>query len=669
MKRFLQELRRRHVYRTFAFYVVAAWVIIQVVTAIFEAFEIDKGLLRFLWIAFAAGSPLALIFSWIYDITPEGIVHTPPREADEEVDLSLHGVDYFLIGAFLIIMVTIGYGVIYTSEIEIEDWLKSPNLAIAVLPLRDVSIEGDLENFGYAVSEAVLSNLGHINELDVIASGSSFRFQRASALPEIRHQLNVDYVVEGSINRNDSQVVVTARLIDASNGRQEWSHTYESGPDQPFEAQMHIAMQIADHLGMTLGDPYRYGATTNFDAYNALIKYFETNDPLFIDEALRLDPDFVWAMQYKAWGHFMRMRGDLTAVQAWELARPLLDRALEVTDEEPVTYALIGEFRFRLHDYDGALEALERALEISPSDTFALESLSRVYTSIGRHDESVALARRDVRLNPLSATAHTRLANRLWQRDDLSPPMKREALVHYERSVVLGPGSFGSWHDYVWSVARLNGEGAADAFRLIGRMQKEPLIVDKVGPKFLAPNFIAAMARWFVFIDDPEMAERLLKVVEATDAWTRIHGTVASLHMARREYAQAYDRAWKAMEGNPKDSFQMRTVVLAGIGSGADHDRIIAHVAANWPELLQETPSISAPTYGLAIYLARLFQVSGETAQSAALLEALDGYATANSSHWVLRARVLALTDRSDEAMTLLREHVDDQHWITYRDV
>ena len=91
---FVREMRRRRVFRTAGFYVVGAWVLVQVIALAFQSFGIPDAALQYVWLAGIAGFPLALILGWQYDITPQGIVRTPPADTTEAKDLSLRKTDY-----------------------------------------------------------------------------------------------------------------------------------------------------------------------------------------------------------------------------------------------------------------------------------------------------------------------------------------------------------------------------------------------------------------------------------------------------------------------------------------------------------------------------------------------------------------------------------------------
>ena len=113
----LQELRRRKVIRVAALYIVGAWVVLQVADLAFESWEIASSALRHVWLGAILGFPIALVFGWRYDITTEGIVRTPPRDADTEIDLSLHRSDYLI----LALLIVVAIGVIYPLTVQIGD--------------------------------------------------------------------------------------------------------------------------------------------------------------------------------------------------------------------------------------------------------------------------------------------------------------------------------------------------------------------------------------------------------------------------------------------------------------------------------------------------------------------------------------------------------------------
>ena len=106
---FLQELRRRKVFRVAALYIVGAWVVLQVADLAFESWDIASSALRYVWLGAIFGFPIALVFGWRYDVTARGVVRTPPADSDSQLNLSLRRSDYVI----LALLMAVSVGAIY----------------------------------------------------------------------------------------------------------------------------------------------------------------------------------------------------------------------------------------------------------------------------------------------------------------------------------------------------------------------------------------------------------------------------------------------------------------------------------------------------------------------------------------------------------------------------
>ena len=170
---FVREMRRRRVFRTAAIYIVGAWVLLEVIALAFQSFGIPDTALQYIWLAAIAGFPLALIFGWRYDITPEGIVRTPPAGVTDTTDLSLRKPDYIVLTALAVIAVIFVGSTI--NEIRqgplrgAGPWYAAAQLAttIAVLPLENLSVDSDQEFLSAGLHDALITTFSRITRFRV----------------------------------------------------------------------------------------------------------------------------------------------------------------------------------------------------------------------------------------------------------------------------------------------------------------------------------------------------------------------------------------------------------------------------------------------------------------------------------------------------------------------
>jgi len=268
-----EQLKRRNVIRVAALYVVVSWLILQVADVLVDAFELPNWSMRLLIAILLLGFPLALAFSWIFELTPEGVMR--------ETEISEGSNRRFArrtLNIAIALLLTLGIGIVAIERIIPED---VPARTIAVLPFVNMSDDPGNEYFSDGLSEELLNVLAEIRELKVTARTSSFAFKnKETDIPTIARQLNVANVLEGSVRKSGNQIRITAQLIDAASGYHLWSETYDRTLDDIFEVQDEIAAAVVDALRLSLlGEEPRVRQTTPeaFSAYlQALV--FEPGD-------------------------------------------------------------------------------------------------------------------------------------------------------------------------------------------------------------------------------------------------------------------------------------------------------------------------------------------------------------------------------------------------------
>jgi len=497
--------------------------------------------------------------------------------------------------------------------------VSDPVGAVAVMPFKDLSPDGELGYFGDGVATSLQTELGHISALSVIARTSALHFRNSQASSrEIGAALGVGYLVEGSVRNEGGSVHVTASLVDAANGRQVWSEEFAGAADRPFTAQKDIAREIAGYLQLSLGDSRKHGGTTNFEAYQAYLKGMDIENPdvagLLFDEALTYDPQFALAMVAKANLIYRQLWwGERPEQQAWDEARPLLEGALSISDEIPLAHTLIGGFQFRLENYPVAEAELRRALEINPSDDNALAHLSRLMERTDRIEEAVTLAERNARLDPMNPLRHVQLANRLWTSGNFE-----KGKAAFERAVALDPLNF--WSDYVLRVS--NTEGVLAAFRLVAGFQKNPEFRAKfLGPRpELSPEDIARVSLWFGFIGDYEHKRELLELQASIADNARLHRELAWVLSAEGDLEGARREAWKGLQGMPRESIVNHCVAYLALRSGSGYQEVLDQYRKYWPGLFTEPPDLSSVPKMISIGAALIMRRQGQEQHALALL-------------------------------------------------
>ena len=236
-------------FRVAGLYIVGAWLAMQVADLFFPAWNIPDAALRYLLVAAIVGFPIALMFGWLYDVTPEGIRRTRPAAGAE--DLSLKRIDFVVLFALAGVAVIVLYGSIEkVREVTTEAVIASekPENSVAVLPFDNLDGISDTEYFSDGVTDEILHRLASYDNIRVMGRVSSFSFKDSDTpIARISDILNVRYLLRGSVRRDGNTVRVTANLIDES-GFQLWSETFDRELVNIFSIQSDIAGAVAQNL-------------------------------------------------------------------------------------------------------------------------------------------------------------------------------------------------------------------------------------------------------------------------------------------------------------------------------------------------------------------------------------------------------------------------------------
>ena len=251
---FFAELKRRNVYKVAVAYAVVAWLLMQVASQIFPFFEIPNWVVRLVIVLLVIGFPIALIIAWAFEVTSEGIKRT---EAADAAGLRSHGgawIYVVLIGAalsvglFFVGRYTAGHATARPASEELRRGKQSevatagPDKSIAVLPLVNESGDPKDEYFSDGLSEELIAALAQISGLKVIGRSSSFRFKDRKEEPKaIGEKLGVSTLLDGTVRKQGDRVRIVAELVNAADGIQLWTRTFDRELKDIFAVQEEIA--------------------------------------------------------------------------------------------------------------------------------------------------------------------------------------------------------------------------------------------------------------------------------------------------------------------------------------------------------------------------------------------------------------------------------------------
>jgi TolB-like protein len=400
------ELRRRNVIRVALFYIVAAWLLVQVAETVLPLFDVPDGVLRGLVILVALGFVPAMVSAWVYELTPEGLKReSDPALSDAMREQGARRLNIAVIALLLLAIGLFGYErlrevpatpapVAEVSETaapmaqnngaEAQVAAGEPQ-SIAVLAFADLSPGRDQEYFADGIAEEILNTLTRVPGLRVAGRTSAFHFKgRNEDLRSIGATLGVAHVLEGSVRKQGERLRITAQLIRSEDGFHLWSETYDGTDADVFALQERIARSIVDELQLVLdaGQKARLvdAGTSNPQAYALFLHargVFNRRDSAeflnairLLEEAVALDPEFAPAWSKLGALHVLSpeyLGADVAT--STDAAESYARRALMLQPRFAEPHAIIAYASMhREHRHIAARAALEQALAIEPDD-------------------------------------------------------------------------------------------------------------------------------------------------------------------------------------------------------------------------------------------------------------------------------------------------------------
>ncbi|MEE8295352.1 MAG: hypothetical protein V3R64_06540 [Sphingomonadales bacterium] len=424
MNNFFQELKRRNVVRVGVAYLVVGWVILQFVDVILEIVTFPDWFSQMVLVLLIIGFPIALIVSWAFEVTPEGVKKT--SEVDKSKTIT-HGtsqkINYLIIGGLVIAVAFL----MYERSAGLDDQIVGPasagTLTIAVLPFADLSPEGDQEYFSDGITEEILNVLVKVPDLRVAGRTSSFAFKgRNKNLTKIGEDLNVEFLVEGSVRKSGNQLRITAQLIRSNDGFHIWSETYDREFTEIFEVQDEISRAIAEALSVSLGledmnlVPNQTEDLVAYEEYLKALGLFKLRGYAGLSEAIGLltavtirDPNFVsgWELLAKVYSVYPFYGPNRATNEVWEryltLSELAANKALSLDPGSAIAYSSLGSVYGNRRQWQKSFEYHQKALELDSWSGDIHQQYAENLGMAGRNKEAAEIAGRGADLEPLSA--------------------------------------------------------------------------------------------------------------------------------------------------------------------------------------------------------------------------------------------------------------------------
>ena len=443
---FIKELKRRNVIRVAIAYAVAAWLLIEITATTFPILKLPDWSVTLVTVFVLIGFPLALIFAWAFELTPEGLKKEIDVDRSESIThITGRKLDFIIITVLVLALVYFAYDEFVidpsrdaelvraaaeavTEQVSEPGKLETADKSIAVLPFVNMSDDPGNEYFSDGIAEELLNVLVRVEGLRVVSRTSSCAFKgKDIGIPSIAKELNVNHVLEGSVRKAGNKVRVTAQLIDVRTDSHIWSGTYDRELDDIFAIQDEISGQIVQALKIALGAGgqeamvHAQRPTENLAAYELYLRgrYFwqrrgEDNIRHAIDlfaQATKLDPQFARAWSSLAAAHVtLPTYSDTPTAEQFPLAVSAAQKALMLDDSLAEAYAVLGDMARFDRKWAEAKAHYVHAIASEPKNSTAHLWYGEHLLSVGRVRDALEETLIAYQLDPLHPGTNAVLA-------------------------------------------------------------------------------------------------------------------------------------------------------------------------------------------------------------------------------------------------------------------
>jgi adenylate cyclase len=428
--------------------------------------------------------------------------------------------------------------------------------SVAILPLQNLSPDAADAYFATGIHAEIISQLGKVPGLFVIAQTTVQRYANPStSIPEIAAELNVETVMEGSVRYSGDRVRITTNLIDAATGASRWSEVYDRELGEVFAIQDEIATSIAEALGTKFPLPHRASthgqATTSPEAAALYLKVLTVQSQCsddagvllpYLDSATAFDPNFAnaYAMKATAYAssvvdcHAYRARGAEEHAALEKLALDNAAIALKLDPTSTQAYIAIARVHQNFWRWSHAIDAYEKAYELSPNDVEVLVTFGRFLSWCGHHDRAIALLERATQIDPDSPDSHMNLGITL-----LEAGRTARALTVFRAAAPLAPTS----PDIRFLIGRMEAI-SGDAAQALTEFQAAERLMPLANP-----SWTIALLYSYSLIGRSEDVRRLASTVKAMENTGPVGaGTWAAMYLALGDVEQAHHWVTLAVE-------------------------------------------------------------------------------------------------------------------------
>jgi len=415
---FWQELKRRRVIHVITVYASAAFVLIELVNNLTEPLNLPQGLATIVIVVLAAGFPLAILLSWIYDLTGEGFERTKPLEEglDEKKAKIPNAWKIATYVSFIVIVGLLTFNIIGGTKS-----LKAGDIqSLLILPFDNFTGDDQLDYISAGMHSSLIGDMGQIGGLRIISKTTANIYKNLNlSLPEIATQANADAIVEPSVMCYGDTVCLQIKVITPfPEEKQIWMGEYKTEKSQILNVYNTVCKQIAQEIKITLTPSEEkilaLAKTVNPEAYDAYLKgqyYWDQLTPEalqkaleYFNKAIKIDPE--WALPYAGVATFwigVRQMGLAPSSITVPNIYKYLNKAIELEPNSANTHytdALAAVWTG--FDWDKGESEFLKVIELNPSDANSHAYYAHLLLFLKRPDEALAQAQLALELDPLN---------------------------------------------------------------------------------------------------------------------------------------------------------------------------------------------------------------------------------------------------------------------------
>ena len=466
------EFKRRNVHRVGLAYLAGSWLLIQITETIFPLFGFEDSASRLVIVVLGIGLVPALLFSWVFELTPEGL----KKESEIDPSRSITRTTGKKIDRVIMVVLVLALGY-FSFDKFVLDPIRDRQMAetvakqartdarveffgdksVAVLPFVNISEDSDHESFTNGIHDDLVTHLTKIGSIKTISRYSISQYRATTkAIAQIAQELDVATILQGGVQHAGDQVRINVQLIDAASETFLWAETYDRQLTVAniFAIQSEIAASIAGALNLVLSkqevDQLDQVPTNNLEAYNAYLtgteifgrpggslQKLKTAQRMF-ERAVELDPEFAaaWAklsLCHSSMYWFGYDRTEMRREQSWEA----LARARALKPELPEAYIAAGYYYYHsFRNYEKALQEFARAERLLPGDVQLMAAQGYIQRRLGQWNESLGNLERAIALDPRNAgliQSQASTFERLGRYE--------EAVRYFDKALMLAPDS------------------------------------------------------------------------------------------------------------------------------------------------------------------------------------------------------------------------------------